>query len=263
MRETGHHGGGRGWAAVARAGVPLVLAGCTITPGGVYTPRPAPAPPPPQQVIVVQPPRDNLSGDWVLAGPGGGAPRREVGGQGQGRGRDDQQARGRDQPPGQDRQPPGQDRQPPGQDRQPPGQDRQPPGQDRQGRDEGPPGQVRQEQAALAAGAAPRLRIVQDDHSFTVIREGAVPLTLSYDGRPVYFSDARGATRGAVTGRWLGRGFEVRWDYYGERTVTETYEMTGNGARLTVRTRVVEGRRPGDAAAPSRFVYQRAGERRP
>ena len=230
------------WAAA------LLLTGCTVAPGGRYPPSPAPAPAPraPERVVVVEPPRADLSGDWVLSGPGGGAARgpdrgRDEGPPGQARGRD------REQPPGQARE---RERE------QPPGQARQP------DRDQ-PPGPARAEQTAFAAGAAPRLRIVQDDHAFTLLREGAVPLTLTYDGRPVYFSGPRGETRGAVSGQWRGRAFEVRWETFGARVVTETYEVNGNGSRLTVRARLLEGSRPDDRSAPTRFVYGRVGGRRP
>ncbi len=275
--------GGRSAAALLAA--PLLLAACTITPGGIYRPRPAPPPQrAPERVVLVAPPIADFSGEWVLGGPGDAAPGQARGQEqqrpGQARGRDQQppgqaqqppgQARGRDQqPPGQAQQPPGQargrDQQPPGQAQQPPGQargrDQQPPGQARDA-DQGPPGQVRAEQDALAAGAAPRLRIVQDERSLTIMREGAVPLTLWFDGRPVYFSGARGGTRGEVTGAWEGRRFEVRWVFYGERVATETYELNGDGTRLTVRNRVAEGRPEPRGEVPRRLVYHRVGQGR-
>lgn len=218
----------RGWAALALLAAPLLVAGCAVSRGGVYVPPRTPPPQrQPERVVVVEPPRApfaDLSGDWELGGRGNEPP-------GQARGRERDQA-----PPGPARE---------------------------RGRDEGPPGQVRQEQQALAAGAAPRIRIVQDDHSLTVMREGAVPLTLSYDGRPVYFSDARGGTRGEASGAWRGRRFEIRWAFYGQRMVTETYELNGNGTRLTVRNRVAEGPRMEDRSVPRTLVYQRVSGRRP
>jgi len=240
MKRLEHIRGAGGWAAAALVAAPLLLAACVVSPGGTYAPPRTPPPQrQPERVVVVAPPRADFSGDWELSGPGN-APRGEA------RGR----ARGRDEaPPGQAR-----GREP---DQVPPGQARQP------GRDEGPPGQVRAEQEALAAGAARRIRIVQDERSFTVMREGAAPLTLFYDGRPVYFSDARGATRGEASGAWRERRFEIRWAFYGQRVMTETYELTGNGTRLTVRNRVAEGDRGEAGQGPGKLVYQRVSERRP
>jgi hypothetical protein len=239
MKRLEHIPGAGGWTAAALVAAPLILAACVATPGGTYGPPRTPPPQrPPERVVVVEPPRADFSGDWELTGPGN-APRGEA------RGRERNQV-----PPGQARER--------GRDEVPPGQARE------QGRDEGPPGQIRAEQDALAAGAAPRLRIVQDDRAFTVMREGAAPLTLSYDGRPVYFRDARGATTGEVSGRWReGRRFEIRWAFYGRRVVTETYELNGNGMRLTVRNRVAEGTRPEDQSALRNLVYQRVSARRP
>lgn len=254
MNRLAHIPGAGGWAAAALVAAPLLVAACVATPGGTYPPPRTPPPQrQPERVMVVEPPRADFSGDWELSGPGN-APR------GQARGRE----RGRDEiPPGQAR---GRERDqvPPGQARER-GRDEVPPGQARErDRDEGPPGQIRAEQEALAAGAAPRIRIVQDDRAFTVMREGAVPLTLRYDGRPVYFRDARGATTGEVSGRWReGRRFEIRWAYYGRRVVTETYQLNGNGMRLTVRSRVAEGTRPEDQSPLRKLVYERASGRRP
>ncbi len=248
--SIGQHPLTSGRAAAALHAAPLLLAACTITPGGTYRPRPAPPPQrAPERVVLVAPPIADFSGEWVLGGPGDAAP-------GQARGQEQQrpgQARGRDQ------QPPGQAQQPPGQAR---GRDQQPPGQARDA-DQGPPGQVRAEQDALAAGAAPRLRIVQDERSLTITREGAVPLTLWFDGRPVYFSGARGGTRGEVTGAWEGRRFEVRWVFYGERVATETYELNGDGTRLTVKNRVAEGPPEPRGEVPRKLVYHRVGQGRP
>jgi hypothetical protein len=109
-------------------------------------------------------------------------------------------------------------------------------------------------------GAPWRLQVAQTDTSITITRAGGSALTLYFDARTVYVSDARGEGQTRLSGRWNRKRFEVRRDLSSGRIITESYELTANGTKLAVRTRVSGGDRSAYAPPEMRRVYDRSAD---
>jgi len=140
-----------------------------------------------------------------------------------------------------------------------------PPGQPRgRGREEGgPPGRAvgRRTREAAAAEAPRRLHLVQTGQTLSFVLEGGVLFTLFFDGRPAVVTDPISGARGQASGVWRSRRFELRVEYAGGRVVTEWFEVSRDGATLTVRTREWGGDRSEGPPPQARLVYRRAAER--
>jgi hypothetical protein len=114
--------------------------------------------------------------------------------------------------------------------------------------------------SSMAGGVAWRLQLAQTDSTLTITRATGSALTLFFDGRTVYVADAHGEGQNEVSGRWNRKRFEVRRALADGRTVVESYELTANGMRLSVRTKVTGGD-PSEYAPPEiRRVYDRVAE---
>ena len=109
-------------------------------------------------------------------------------------------------------------------------------------------------------GAPWRLQVAQTDSSIAITRAGGSALTLFFDGRTVYVSDARGEGQTQVSGRWNRKRFEVRRELSSGRIVTESFELTTNGTKLTMRTKVSGGDRSAYAPPEIRRVYDRTAD---
>jgi hypothetical protein len=277
--------------SLIRAAIPFALTACVVAPGGPRSApppaRPAPAPPPRREVrpAPVRAPGADLSGVWELAlignQPPGQARGHEAGGPpGQARGHDEGgppgQARGHDEggPPGQARGhdeggPPGQARGhdeggPPGQARGhdeggPPGQAR---GRERE--NEGPPGRAEGPRGpeAGAAWEPRRLDLRQTVTALTILEEGGIPYTIPFDGRPSVVGDPRAGVQARMTGVWHGRRFDARIELSNGTVLTQAYELSKDGASLTILVHQSGGRRPQARPSQERLVYRRAGRER-
>jgi len=111
--------------------------------------------------------------------------------------------------------------------------------------------------------AAPRrLVLAQTDSSLTITRPGGASATLYFDGRTVYVPDPRGEGQTEVNGLWHNKRFEVRRSLANGRSVMETYELSKDGTKLTVRSRMGGGER--EQAGPEiRRVYDRVADEGP
>ena len=107
------------------------------------------------------------------------------------------------------------------------------------------------------AGPARRMTIVQTDSTFALTRGTAPALTLFFDGRDVVVADALGNGAAQANGRWHGKRFEVRRTLPDGRTVLETFELTGGGAKLAVRTQIRGGERSEYTPPALRRVYDK------
>jgi hypothetical protein len=114
--------------------------------------------------------------------------------------------------------------------------------------------------SSMAGGVAWRLQVAQTDSTLTITRANGNALTLFFDGRTVYVADARGESQNQVSGRWNRKRFEVRRALADGRTVTESYELTANGTRLAVRTKVSGGDRSEYSPSEIRRVYDRVAD---
>ncbi len=114
--------------------------------------------------------------------------------------------------------------------------------------------------STMAGGVAWRLQLAQTDSTLTITRAGGNALTLFFDGRTVYAAAPRGESQNEVSGRWNRKRFEVRRSLADGRTVIESYELTANGTRLSVRTKVTGGERSEYAPPEIRRVYDRVAE---
>jgi hypothetical protein len=110
-------------------------------------------------------------------------------------------------------------------------------------------------------GAPARLRLAQTDTTLTITRATGSALTLFFDGRTVYVSDMRGENETEVNGRWNRTRFEVRRSLGNGRTVTESYELSKDSTKLTVRTKISGGdRSEGYTPSETRRVYDRVAD---
>jgi hypothetical protein len=114
--------------------------------------------------------------------------------------------------------------------------------------------------SSMAGSVAWRLQLAQSDSTLTITRANGNALTLYFDGRTVYAADARGESQNEVSGRWNRKRFEVRRSLGDGRTVIESYELTANGTRLSVRTKVTGSDRSEYAPPEIRRVYDRVAE---
>jgi len=132
------------------------------------------------------------------------------------------------------------------------------------GRPEGAPGARGGEGGSAAiVGASPRLVVTQTDSAVTFARPNGVAFTLYFDGREVTVAGRTEDEAFQVSGRWRGKRFEVRREISTQRTVTESFELSSNGTKLTVRTRI-SGQEAGASLPEMRRVYdrQRSGDGR-
>jgi hypothetical protein len=115
--------------------------------------------------------------------------------------------------------------------------------------------------------AAPRrLVLAQTDSSLTIMRQGGASLTLFFDGRTVYLPDPRGEEEVQVSARWHAGRLQVRREATYQRVtrvVTESYELSKDGTRLTVRTRMSGDGQSQNRSPEIRRVYDRAAEPSP
>jgi hypothetical protein len=114
--------------------------------------------------------------------------------------------------------------------------------------------------SSMAGGVAWRLHVAQTDSTLTITRANGNALTLFFDGRTVYAADARGESQNQASGRWNRKRFEVRRSLADGRTLTESYELSRDSTRLTVRTRVSGGDRSQYAPPEMRRVYDRVAD---
>jgi hypothetical protein len=112
----------------------------------------------------------------------------------------------------------------------------------------------------MDGGVAWRLQLMQTDSTLTITRANGNALTLFFDGRTVYAAAPRGESQNEVSGRWNRKRFEVRRSLADGRTVIESYELTANGTRLSVRTKVTGSGRSEYAPPEIRRVYDRVAE---
>jgi hypothetical protein len=241
--------------SLIRAAIPFALTACVVAPGGPRSApppaRPAPAPPPRREVrpAPVRAPGADLSGVWELAlignQPPGQARGHEAGGP-------PGQARGHDEggPPGQAR---GHD------EGGPPGQAR---GRERE--NEGPPGRAEGPRGpeAGAAWEPRRLDLRQTVTALTILEEGGIPYTIPFDGRPSVVGDPRAGVQARMTGVWHGRRFDARIELSNGTVLTQAYELSKDGASLTILVHQSGGRRPQARPSQERLVYRRAGRER-
>jgi hypothetical protein len=111
---------------------------------------------------------------------------------------------------------------------------------------------------AAIVGAAPRLAITQTDSSLTFTRPNGVAFTLFFDGRDVTVPGRTEDEAIQVSGRWRGKRFEVRREISTQRTVTESFALSSDGRKLTVRTRI-SGQGSERGVPEMRRVYDRQG----
>lgn len=110
--------------------------------------------------------------------------------------------------------------------------------------------------AAALRGAAMRLVIVQTDSTITIARPRQRPITLFSDGRDVWVPGIGGEDDAPMNARWRRGRLEVRRGVSERRTILETYELSRNGRRLTIRVQMPGG---GTEMAPGEMqrVYDR------
>ena len=111
---------------------------------------------------------------------------------------------------------------------------------------------------AAIVGAAPRLVIGQTDTSITFSRPNGATFTLYFDGREVTVPGRTEDEAMQVRGRWHRKRFELRREISTQRTVTESFELSSDGTKLTVRTRF-SGQGSERGAPEMRRVYDRQG----
>jgi hypothetical protein len=131
------------------------------------------------------------------------------------------------------------------------------------GRPDGAPGERGGEGGGAAiVGASPRLFVTQTDSSVTFARPNGAAFTLYFDGREVLVPGRTEDDAIQVSGRWRGKRFEVRREISTLRSVTESFELSSDGRKLTVRTRI-RGQEAGAELPEMRRVYdrQRSGDR--
>ena len=114
---------------------------------------------------------------------------------------------------------------------------------------------------AAIVGAALRLVVTQTDSSVTFARTNGAVFTLYFDGRDVIVPGRTDDETIQVSGRWHRKRFEVRREISTQRTVTESFELSSDGTKLTVRTQIT-----GEEGVPRgmpgvRRVYDRAQPR--
>ena len=130
------------------------------------------------------------------------------------------------------------------------------------GRPGGPPGGMPGGRGPEGRGdsgtvrAPERLTIVQTDSSITFAEPRRQTITLFFDGRDVWVPGLVPDDQVAMNARWQRGRLVVRRIVSDQRVITETYELSRNGRRLTVRVRI-----PGGGAergsAEMRRVYDR------
>ena len=114
--------------------------------------------------------------------------------------------------------------------------------------------------SSMVGGVAWRLQVAQTDSTLTISRTNGSALTLYFDGRTVYAPDPRGENENEVSGRWNKKRFEVRRTLADGRTVTESYEISRDSTKLTLRTKVTGGDRSEYAPPEIRRVYERVAD---
>jgi hypothetical protein len=125
------------------------------------------------------------------------------------------------------------------------------------GRPDGAPGARGGEGGGVAiVGVSPRLFVTQTDSSVTFARPNGVAFTLFFDGRDVTVPGRTEDEAIQVSGRWRGKRFEVRREISTQRTVTESFELSSDGTKLTVRTRI-SGQEGGASLPGMRRVYDK------
>lgn len=112
-----------------------------------------------------------------------------------------------------------------------------------------------------AVAAPERLTIVQTDSSITISQPRRPPLTLYFDGRDVWVPGITPEDLVAMNARWQRGRLVVRRVVSDQRSITETYELSRNGRRLTVRVRMPGGGTE-MALAEVRRVYDRVVDSR-
>jgi len=117
--------------------------------------------------------------------------------------------------------------------------------------------------SSVAGGVAWRLQVAQTDSTLTITRASGNALTLFFDGRTVYVPDTRGENQNQVSGRWNRKRFEVRRTLADGRTLTESYELSRDSTKLTVRTKVSGSDRSEYSPPETRRVYDRVADPRP
>lgn len=126
------------------------------------------------------------------------------------------------------------------------------------------PGEGEAPGAAALRGAALRLVITQTDSTITIVRPRQRPLTLFFDGRDVWVPGIGADDEVPMNARWHRGRLAVRRGVSDRRSILETYELSRNGRRLTIRVQMPGG---GTEMAPGeiRRVYDRLepGEGRP
>ena len=131
-----------------------------------------------------------------------------------------------------------------------------PPGGDRPDGAQG--GRAGEGGGAAIVGASPRLVISQTDSSVTFTRPNGVAFNLFFDGREVTVPGRTDDESMQVSGRWHRKRFEVRREISSQRTVTESFELSSDGTKLTVRTRFSgQGNGEQRAMPELRRVYDR------
>jgi hypothetical protein len=110
---------------------------------------------------------------------------------------------------------------------------------------------------AAIVGNSPRLVVHQTDSSVTFARPNGAAFTLYFDGRDVTVPGRTEDEAFQASGRWHGKRFEVRREISTQRSVTESFELSSDGRRLTVRTRFTGQDEEQRAMPVLRRVYDR------
>lgn len=108
-----------------------------------------------------------------------------------------------------------------------------------------------------------RLVVVQTDTALTFTVGRSAPLLVFTDWRETRIPGRYGPRDVTfVTGSWKGRRFEVRRALPSRTVIVESYEVSNDGARLTVTTRIAErgGERGEILPREGRRVYTRAAQ---